>query len=172
MIESRELYECGWRSEDKEELKEKYNLDEDIAEGICEDLERIEKEQKNKEPNVYELKYCVAPNLFESGWRSYDRDDLIREYELTEDEADIVCSSLDDIAKDHLKDEIFDYVSDNWDTLELDEDKPFDEQYEIDFDGFEYDDEIPSVPVVFTNDKDHTYRLESREGHIVINTIG
>lgn len=35
-----------------------------------------------------------AASLYDAGWRSEDRDDLIDEYDLTEDEADAICEEL------------------------------------------------------------------------------
>lgn len=35
-----------------------------------------------------------AASLYDGGWRSEDRDDLIDEYDLTEDEADAICAEL------------------------------------------------------------------------------
>lgn len=36
------LYDGGWRSTDKEEIKKKYNMDEEWAEAICEKLKEYE----------------------------------------------------------------------------------------------------------------------------------
>ena len=36
-----------------------------------------------------------AAALFDGGWRSSDRDQLIEEYELTPDETDAICAELD-----------------------------------------------------------------------------
>ena len=35
-----------------------------------------------------------AANLYDGGWRADDRDELIEEYGLTEDEADDICKEL------------------------------------------------------------------------------
>lgn len=39
----------------------------------------------------------AASNLYDGGWRSSDRDQLISEYDLTESEADEICDALSDI---------------------------------------------------------------------------
>lgn len=36
----------------------------------------------------------AASNLYDGGWRAEDRDQLIKEYELTEEEADAICEEL------------------------------------------------------------------------------
>ena len=36
------LYDGGWRSTDKEEIKKEYNMDEELAEAICEKLKEYE----------------------------------------------------------------------------------------------------------------------------------
>ena len=38
-----------------------------------------------------------AAALYDGGWRAEDRDRLIAEYDLTEDEADILCAELEDM---------------------------------------------------------------------------
>ena len=41
----------------------------------------------------------AAASLFDGGWRAEDREELISEYDLTEDEADEICKFLADFAK-------------------------------------------------------------------------
>lgn len=41
----------------------------------------------------------AAASLFDGGWRAEDREELIREYELTEEEANEICYFLSDFAK-------------------------------------------------------------------------
>ncbi len=36
------LYDGGWRSTDKDEIKKEYNMDEEWAEAICEKLKEYE----------------------------------------------------------------------------------------------------------------------------------
>lgn len=43
----------------------------------------------------------MACSLYDGGWRSTDRSDLISEYELTEAEADGICAELTDIEREH-----------------------------------------------------------------------
>lgn len=38
------LYDGGWRSSEKDEMKEEYNLNDEWAEAICEKLKEYEKE--------------------------------------------------------------------------------------------------------------------------------
>jgi DNA-binding transcriptional regulator YiaG len=38
-----------------------------------------------------------AAALYDGGWRAEDKDQLIAEYDLTEDEADILCAELEDM---------------------------------------------------------------------------
>lgn len=42
-----------------------------------------------------------AGNLFDGGWRSYDRDDLIYAYNLDQDTADSLCEELKKIEEDN-----------------------------------------------------------------------
>jgi hypothetical protein len=39
-----------------------------------------------------------AAALYDGGWRASDRDQLIAEYDLTDDEADVLCKQLERIA--------------------------------------------------------------------------
>lgn len=41
----------------------------------------------------------AAASLFDGGWRAEDRDELISEYELTEEEADEICKLLADFSE-------------------------------------------------------------------------
>lgn len=41
-----------------------------------------------------------AAALYDGGWRKEDHDDLMKEYELTEEEADQICEELEKIQKD------------------------------------------------------------------------
>ena len=41
-----------------------------------------------------------AAALYDGGWRAEDRDHLIKEYELTEEEADKLCEILEELEKD------------------------------------------------------------------------
>ena len=41
----------------------------------------------------------AAAILFDGGWRAEDREELISEYDLTEEEADEICKLLDDFSK-------------------------------------------------------------------------
>ena len=41
----------------------------------------------------------VAASLFDGGWRAEDREELISEYDLTEEEADEICKLLEDFSK-------------------------------------------------------------------------
>lgn len=43
----------------------------------------------------------AAEALYVRGWRSSDRDDLIDKYDLTEEEADMICHALDLIGGDN-----------------------------------------------------------------------
>ena len=43
----------------------------------------------------------VAASLFDGGWRAEDREELISEYELTEEEADEICKLLADFSEKH-----------------------------------------------------------------------
>jgi hypothetical protein len=38
--------------------------------------------------------YSSAAALYDGGWRADDRDELIAEYDLTEEEADTICEML------------------------------------------------------------------------------
>ena len=44
----------------------------------------------------YELKK-IAFSLFDGGWRAEDREELISEYDLTEEEADEICEILSEL---------------------------------------------------------------------------
>ncbi|WP_455973610.1 hypothetical protein [Acidaminococcus intestini] len=44
--------------------------------------------------NISELQQA-ASNLYDGGWRSTDREELIKEYQLTEDEADAIVELLE-----------------------------------------------------------------------------
>lgn len=48
---------------------------------------------------TYENQFAAA-SLFNGGWRSTDRDELIREYDLTETEADELCEALKEIEEE------------------------------------------------------------------------
>lgn len=41
----------------------------------------------------------AAASLFDGGWRAEDREELISEYELTEEEADEICKLLADFSE-------------------------------------------------------------------------
>lgn len=41
------LYEEGWRSDDRDELKEEYNLDNEWTDAICKKLKEYERIDKN-----------------------------------------------------------------------------------------------------------------------------
>lgn len=41
----------------------------------------------------------AAASLLDGGWRAEDREELISEYELTEEEADEICKLLEDFSK-------------------------------------------------------------------------
>ena len=41
-----------------------------------------------------------AAALYDGGWRAEDRDQLIEEYDLTEEEADKLCEILEELEKD------------------------------------------------------------------------
>ena len=41
----------------------------------------------------------AAASLFDGGWRDEDREELISEYDLTEEEAYEICKLLDDFSK-------------------------------------------------------------------------
>ena len=41
----------------------------------------------------------AAASLFDGGWRAEDREELISEYDLTEEEADEICKLLEDFSK-------------------------------------------------------------------------
>lgn len=43
----------------------------------------------------------AAAALYDGGWSSSDRDDLIDEYGLTEEQADMICHALDHIGGDN-----------------------------------------------------------------------
>lgn len=45
--------------------------------------------------NLYE----VALSLYDGDWRAEDREQLISEYDLTEDEADEICKLLEEFSK-------------------------------------------------------------------------
>ena len=42
-----------------------------------------------------------ASDLYDGGWRSSDRDELIVEYKLTNDEADVICKYMEEL--EHLR---------------------------------------------------------------------
>ena len=41
----------------------------------------------------------AAASLFDGGWRAEDREELISEYDLTDEEADEICNLLDEFSK-------------------------------------------------------------------------
>ena len=41
----------------------------------------------------------VAASLFDGGWRAEDREELISEYDLTDEEADEICKLLEKFSK-------------------------------------------------------------------------
>lgn len=45
--------------------------------------------------NIWE----IATALYDGGWRWTDKDELIEEYELTEEEAGAICITLEDIER-------------------------------------------------------------------------
>ena len=45
----------------------------------------------------------MAAALYDGEWRAEDRDDLIKEYDLTEDEADAICEMLAYYAEKELE---------------------------------------------------------------------
>lgn len=45
-----------------------------------------------------DVESCAAA-LYDGGWRAEDRDQMISEYELTEDEADAICERLAEFAE-------------------------------------------------------------------------
>lgn len=51
-----------------------------------------------------------AAALYDGGWRSDDREDLISEYELTEDEADALCEELKRLEDSAMKHYEVDYI--------------------------------------------------------------
>lgn len=48
---------------------------------------------------TYENQFAAAA-LFDGGWRSTDRDELIREYDLSETEVDELCEALKEIEEE------------------------------------------------------------------------
>lgn len=44
-----------------------------------------------------ELRYQVAPSLYDGGWRAEDRDEMKHEYDLSDEELDIICEALENI---------------------------------------------------------------------------
>ena len=44
------------------------------------------------QPNMGE----ITANLYDGGWRAADREEMIRCYDLTEDEADAICELLEE----------------------------------------------------------------------------
>lgn len=47
------LYDGGWRSEEREELKETYCLTDDEVNRLCFELEKIDVRVKNQEKGIY-----------------------------------------------------------------------------------------------------------------------
>jgi hypothetical protein len=45
--------------------------------------------------------YQYTGSLYDGGWRSIDREQLISEYDLTEDEADVLTEALDEFEHKH-----------------------------------------------------------------------
>lgn len=41
-----------------------------------------------------QMAYDTADSLYQGGWRAEDRDEIIAEYDLTEEEADLICDRL------------------------------------------------------------------------------
>lgn len=92
---------------------------------------------------TFENQYSVA-SLYDGGWRAEDRDELIAEYDLTEEEADNICEGLREITEAKIAD-----ISDEDIANELDELialgwtlKTFDEDY----DNFDSDDDLMFSP--------------------------
>ena len=46
-----------------------------------------------------DIESCAAA-LYDGGWRSADRDELLAEYDLTDTEADAICAELEKIGAD------------------------------------------------------------------------
>lgn len=70
---------------------------------------------------IYDMQSFVT-NLFKSGWKSADRERLIREYDLTEDEVDNICEWLKDMEMPYLTDaELFKAADEakSWDEYSL-----------------------------------------------------
>ena len=57
--------------------------------------------------NLYE----VALSLYDGDWRAEDREQLISEYDLTEDEADEICEDLAYIADRLIKEKLIHFQS-------------------------------------------------------------
>lgn len=49
--------------------------------------------------------YLGAGPLYDGGWRAEDREQLISEYGLSEDEADIICARLSELEGESKEDE-------------------------------------------------------------------
>lgn len=49
--------------------------------------------------------YLSAGPLYDGGWRAEDREQLISEYGLSEDEVDIICARLSELEADSKEDE-------------------------------------------------------------------
>lgn len=45
----------------------------------------------------------TASSLYDGGWRAEDRDQLIEEYDLTEEEADEICKGLREIKEENME---------------------------------------------------------------------
>lgn len=67
-----------------------------------------------------------APALYDGGWRSSDRTQLIKEYELTEDEADMMCEALEELEHENTWYAVLMDKDDNdWGTGSHDKDEAF-----------------------------------------------
>lgn len=49
--------------------------------------------------------YLSAGPLYDGGWRAEDREQLISEYGLSEDEVDIICARLSELEAESKEDE-------------------------------------------------------------------
>lgn len=53
-----------------------------------------------------EYRHTIAPSLYDGGWRPKDRDQMMKEYDLCDEAADIIIDEMTDIMMCDLADEI------------------------------------------------------------------
>lgn len=105
-IRAAKLYDDSYKEDDKARLIKEHGFTEKEADDICKWFAEMDDEDDielhHREMTREEIR-DTAGCLYDGGWRSEDKDDLIYEYKLTTDQADYLCECLAEIEEEIKK---------------------------------------------------------------------